>query len=202
MVSTNGGAGPPPPKSVNSSTDHNQSWVGYQTADMTVPYFTGYLDLAAGDEQGTISASDVVRCAPDLRADKLAHTDTTVWQDSSGVSDAVSGLTADSVFYVDTGSLAANGDTVIFSGKLLTNTLVDPYASSMVAFIKDFDSGWGWHGMSTVNLNTLTNGEVFSISKTIGGDGSHVQYGFEWVGPLARTHPGATGDAEKLGYDL
>jgi hypothetical protein len=201
LVSTNGGTAPLP-KSVNISIDHNQRWVGYQTTSITVPYSTGYLDLAAGDEQGTISNSDVVRCAPDLRADKLAHADTNVWLDASGLSDATNGLTADSVFYVDTGSLAGNGDTVIFSGQLLTNTLVDPYAGSMVAFIKDFDSGWGWYGQSTLNLNTLTNGEVFSVSKTISGGGAHIQYGFEWVGPPARTNPAASSYVGNLGYVL
>jgi len=201
MVSTNGGTAPPP-KTVNISIDHNQRWVGYQTANMVVPYFTGYLDIAAADEQGTISNSDVARCAPDLRADKLAHTDTTVWQDASGMSDAIPGLTADTVFYVDTGSLAANGDTVIFSGQLMTNALVDPYSSSIVAFIKDFDSGWGYHGESTLNLNTLTNGEVFSVSKSISGGGAHIQYGFEWVGPPARTNPASSSYVGNLGYVL
>jgi len=201
MVSTNGGTAPPP-KTVNISIDHNQRWVGYQTANMVVPYFTGYLDIAAADEQGTISNSDVARCAPDLRADKLAHTDTTVWQDASGTSDAIPGLTADTVFYVDTGSLAANGDTVIFSGQLMTNALVDPYSSSIVAFIKDFDSGWGYHGESTLNLNTLTNGEVFSVSKSISGGGAHIQYGFEWVGPPARTNPASSSYVGNLGYVL
>jgi hypothetical protein len=200
LVSTNGGivSGP---KSVNVSTDHNQRWVGYQTVNMaTAPYFTGYLDIAAADEQGTISNSDVVRCAPDLRADKLAHNDTTVWQDDSGLSDA--NIIADSVFYVDTGSLAGNGDTVIFSGQLVTNALVSPYADTMVAFIKDFDAGWGYHGMTTVNLNTLTNGEVFSVSKAISGGGAHIQYGFEWVGPPARTNPAASSYVGNLGYVL
>jgi hypothetical protein len=201
MVSTNGST-VSGPKSVNISIDHNQRWVGYQTANMTVPYLTGYLDIAAADEQGTISNSDVARCAPDLRADKLAHTDTTVWQDASGTSDAIPGLTADTVFYVDTGSLAANGDTVIFSGQLITNALVDPYSSSIVAFIKDFDSGWGYHGMSTVYLNTLTNGEVFSVSKSISGGGAHIQYGFEWVGPPARTNPASSSYVGNLGYVL
>jgi hypothetical protein len=202
LLSTNGGAGPPGPRTVNVSTDHNQRWVGYQVANAAVPYFTGYLDLGAGDIQGTTSSSDAIRCAPDLRADKLAHTDTTVWQDASGLSDANPGLTADSTYYVDTGSLAISGDTVVFSGQLLTNSLVDPYASTIVAFIKDFDAGWGWHGESMVYLNTLTNGEVFSVSKVISGGGSHVQYGFEWVGPPARTNPAAASYAGNLGYVL
>jgi hypothetical protein len=48
----------------------------------------------------------------------------------------------------------------------------------------------------------LTNGEVFSVSKTITGDGSHVQYGFEWVGPPARTNAAATSYVGNLGYIL
>src|SRR5207247_1690202 len=47
-----------------------------------------------------------------------------------------------------------------------------------------------------------TNGEVFSVSKTIGGDGTHVQYGFEWVGPPARTNAAAASYAGNLGYVL
>lgn len=201
LVSTNGSVASGP-RSINVSTDHNQRWVGYQTMNVTVPYFTGYLDIAAADEQGVISNSDVVRCAPDVRADKLDPTDTNVWQDNSGTSDPLLGVAADSVFYVDTGSLAVNGDTVIFSGQLVTNALVTPYASSIVAFIKDFDSGWGYHGETTVPLISLTNGEVFSVSKTIAGDGSHVQYGFEWVGPPARTNSTSSSYVGNLGYVL
>ncbi len=202
MIATNGTVTTPASKSVNVSIDHNQHWVGYQTASMTVPYATGYLDVAAGDIQGTTSPEDVVRCAPDLRADKLAHTDTSIWQDDTGLSDAVPGFTADSTYYVDTAAIAVNGDTVIFSGQMLTNSLVEPYASTIVAFIKDFDSNWGYHGMATVNLNTLTNGEVFSVTKDIGGDGSHVQYGFEWVGAPGRTNPAAASYVGNLGSVL
>lgn len=192
VMSTNGAGAPPAAKTVNVSIDHNQVWAGYQTVSVTVPYATGYLGTAAADIQGTITPGDVVRCAPDLRADKLDHTDTSVWQDDTGLSDAIGGVTADSTYYVDTGAIARNGDTVIFSGQVLTNTLVEPYASSIVAFIKDFDSNWGYYGEATVNLNTLTNGEVYSVTKAISGDGSHVQYGFEWVGPPARTNAAAS----------
>lgn len=201
VISTNGGAVLPGPKTVNISIDHNQRWVGYQTTSpATTAYATGYLDINAGDIQGTTSASDVVRCAPDLRADKLAHTDTTLWQDDTGLSPSI--VTADSTYYVDTAAIAKNGDTVIFSGQLVTNSLVEPYNSSIVAFIKDFDSTWGWHGEAMVYLNTLTNGEVFSVTKVIGGDGSHVQYGFEWVGAPARTNPAASSYVGNLGYVL
>ena len=187
-------------QTVNVSIDHNQNWAGYQAVSLGGAYSAGYLGAGgAPDIQGTISASDVVRCAPDLRMDKLFNTDTMIWADDTGLSDANPGVTVDSTYYVDTGSIAVNGDTVIFSAQLLTNLLATAYSDSIVAFIKDFDSGWGWHGMVTVNLNTLTNGEVFSISKVIEGDGSHVQYGFEWVAPPARTNPAAFSYVGNLG---
>jgi hypothetical protein len=190
-------------KTVNVSIDHHQYWAAYQTSTAGAAYTANYLGQAgAPDIQGTITASDVVRCAPDLRMDKLFHSDTTVWTDDMGTSDANPGVTMDSTYYVDSGSIAATGDTVIFSGQMLTNSLVEPYASSIVAFIKDFDSGWGYHNEVTVNLNTLSNGEVFSVSKTIVGDGSHVQYGFEWVGPPARTNSTATSFVDNLGSVL
>jgi hypothetical protein len=190
-------------KTVNVSTDHNQYWAAYQTCSLGPAYSATYTGAGgAPDIQGTISGSDVVRCAPDIHMDKTFHTDTAVWTDATGLSDANPGVTADSTYYVDTATIAVNGDTVIFSGQLLTNILTGPYSNSIVAFIKDFDSSWGWHGESLVYLNSLTNGEVFSVSKGILGDGSHVQYGFEWVGPPSRTNPAASSYAGNLGYVL
>jgi len=47
-----------------------------------------------------------------------------------------------------------------------------------------------------VNLNTLTNGETFTVTKDILNDSSgHFQWGFEWSGPPARTNSVA-----ELGY--
>ncbi len=202
-VSSNSIVAPPGPKTVNVSIDHNQYWAAYQTVSLGGAYSANYLGAAgAPDVQGTISTSDVVRCAPDLRMDKLFHTDTMVWLDATGLSDANAGVTVDSVYYVDTASIAVNGDTVIFSGQLLTNTLSGPDATSIVAFIKDFDSTWGYHGMATTYLWPLTNGEVFSVQKTIEGGGSHIQYGFEWVGPPARTNPAAASFVDNFGYVL
>ena len=203
VISSNSIAAPPPPKTVNVSIDHGQYWAAYQSVSLGGTYSAGYLGAAgAPDVQGSISASDVVRCAPDLRMDKNFHKYTTIWGDASGLSDANPGVTVDSVYYVDTGSIAVTGDTVIFSGKLLTNSLSGPDATTIVAFIKDFDSTWGYHGMATTYIWPLTNGEVFSVQKTIAGGGSHVQYGFEWVGPPARTNPAAASFVDNLGYIL
>jgi hypothetical protein len=205
IISTNGAVTPPGPKSVNISIDHNQAWVAYQTVNVGAgAYSANYLGPTTAGIQGTISSSDVVRCAPDIRMDTFFHADTTIWADDTGLSDANFGVTVDSTYYVDSASVGINGDTVIFSGKLLTNALVSPYSENIVAFIKDFDSSWGWFGMSTVSLSTLTNGEVFSVSKVIEGGGSHIQYGFEWVGAPGRTNPAATitSFVDNLGYVL
>ena len=71
----------------------------------TIP--AGYLGPGgAPDIQGSISGSDVVRCAPDLRMDKLFNADTTIWADATGLSDANPGVTVDSTYYVDTGAIA------------------------------------------------------------------------------------------------
>jgi len=185
---------------VNVSIDHNRNWAGFQTASVGAPYSGNYVGPeGAPDIQGKVSALDVVTCAPDVRMDKLFHTDTTLWADATGLSDANPGVTMDSTYYVDTGSIAVAGDTVIFSAQLVSNLLATAYSDSIIAFIKDFDNGWGWHGMVSVNLNTLTNGEVFSLSKVIEGDGSHVQYGFEWIGAPARTNPAAASYVGNLG---
>lgn len=190
-------------KTVNVSIDHNQYWAAYQTCNLGDPYSAYYTGAGGGpDLQGSITASDVLRCAPDIHMDKAFHADTTIWADATGLSDANSAVTVDGNYYVDTGAIAVNGDTVIFSGQILTNSLTESMGSSIVAFIKDFDNGWTFHGMITVPLSTLTNGEVFSISKVLDGDGSHVQYGFEWVAPPARTNPAAPSYVEKQGYVL
>lgn len=79
--------------------------------------------------------------------------------------------------YVEDNGLA--GQTVNFTGNVLANTLVSPYTS--VAFIKEFDGGYGLLNSTAV---PLVNG-VFNISLT-GTAGVHIQYGFETVGPNAR----------------
>jgi hypothetical protein len=187
-------------KTVNVSIDHNQYWAAYQTVSAGAAFSAGYLGAGgASDVQGTITTSDVVRCAPDLRMDKFAGTNTTIWADATGLSAANSGVTVDSVYYVDTGTLAKTGDTVIFSGQMLAYNLSDPYNTSLVAFIKDFDSNWTYHNEATTYFFTLAPGDTFQVQKTIVGDGSHVQYGFEWVGPPARTNPASPAYVGNLG---
>jgi hypothetical protein len=208
MISTNGGVGapPPPPKNVYVYIDPSQQWAGYRNV---VDQFganygpaSGYIGVGGQTPQfqGTISSQGVVQCAPDISLDINFHTDLNIWADASGTSAAVA--TYDNTFYVDSTSTGANGgDTVVFAGTMVTNALTDVgMNSSLVAFIKDFSSSWAYYGAQTVALNTLTNGQKFTITSVINGTGDHVQWGFEWQGTPTRTNPAAANYVGQYGY--
>ena len=98
------------------------------------------------------------------------------WYVGGGGPGAQGNKNMDANMYVQREDLA--GQTVTFTGTVLSNTLVAPYTS--VAFIKDFAPDF-----SSFNVVTapLTEGE-FSISlDTVNAAGRHVQYGFETIGP-------------------
>ena len=86
-----------------------------------------------------------------------------IWSDASGTSAAVA--TYDNMFYVDsTATGARGGDTVVFSGTLVTNALTDRVmAGALVAFIKDFSPSCAYYGEQTVQLQNLTNGQTFTF---------------------------------------
>lgn len=139
-----------------------------------------------------IDGAGTVACAPELRMDRDLHFDTNAWADATGSSTGI--CTVVSTFYADSTAIAAAGDTVVFSGVFAGSTLAAPYSNSIFAFIKDFGSNWTAYGMASVRLNTLTNGQRFTLTKTIAapGPGNHVQWGFEWSGPPARTNTAAS----------
>ena len=171
--------------------DPNLSWNGFENvftngveATINPPYKADYVGAglslplqATMDDQGTVTI------APDIRMDQLFPTDTLIWADASGSSAGICKVI--STFYAESTTFGS-GDTVIFTGSLQTNGLAAPYTNTAVVFIKDFDSGWGFRGKTTVNLNTLTNGQPFAVTSTVGGAGDHVQWGIEWGGPPAR----------------
>src|SRR5260221_2257772 len=149
-------------------------------------YVSDYLGAATSfPNQSSIDGSGNLMIAPDIRMDQLRPTDTLVWADGSGSSAAISKTIDD--FYAESTAFGA-GDTVLFSGTLTTNSLVAPYKDTAIAFIKDYDSGWGFKGISSLSLNTLTNGQPFVVSYgAVAAAGDHVQWGLEWAGPPART---------------
>jgi immunoglobulin I-set domain protein len=191
MISSNTAAGPTGSKTVNVYIDPSQQWVGYENYYGQAGLSPGAYWYGSGrppaDVQGSISASGTVLCAPDVYVDKNYHLDTNYWYDSSGSSTGACSVT--STFYVDRTGVVTTGDQLIFRGMLATNGLADPYTNTIIAFIKEFNSTWGGFSMSSVNLNTLTNGEQFTITKDIlNASSGHFQWGFEWSGPPARTN--------------
>lgn len=98
------------------------------------------------------------------------------WYQGGGAPGHPGNKTMDASLYIQDDTLA--GDTVTFSGTVLSNTLVSPYTSQ--AFIKHFDGAFNLLSSQTV---PLTPGE-FSISLATLPE-THVQYGFETIGPNA-----------------
>ena len=85
--------------------------------------------------------------------------------------------TVDASYYVQNDSL--EGQNLVFSGNCINNTFAAPYTSTV--FIKEFDVNY-----NVINsaVTTAVSGQPFSISLQT-GSGSHIQYGFETIGPDA-----------------
>lgn len=198
IIGTNAPIEPPASTTNHVFINPANTWQGYENYENKGGLGGGWWSGAArpaADVQGSINAAGMVVCAPDVFVDKNFPTNTDYWLDDTGSSPGVCNVI--STYYVDSAISVQAGDTVVFSGYMITNGLTEPYTNSIVAFVKDYTGGWGYNGGSFVNLNTLTNGERFTVSKAISVSGGHVQWGFEWSGPPARTN--AVAD---LGYAI
>jgi hypothetical protein len=100
----------------------------------------------------------------------------TFWYVGGGGPGAAGNKNMDANMYVQSDALA--GETVTFTGKVLSNTLVSPYTS--VAFIKDFAPDFSSFNQVSV---PLTPGDFSITLATVNAAGRHVQYGFETIGP-------------------
>jgi hypothetical protein len=99
------------------------------------------------------------------------------WYTPAGGPGAVGNKTMDASMYVEDSS-ALVGQSVNFTGNVLSNSLVSPYTS--VAFIKDFAPDFSSSVSTTIPLSP----GVFNITlATVPQAGRHVQYGFETIGP-------------------
>jgi hypothetical protein len=171
--------------------DPSISWNGYRAVIYQNGTPTRYDYFPPGSPtisqlQASINSAGTVVCAPDISIDVNFPLDTNAWADASGTSAAICAV--ESTFYGDSTTVGVAGDAVVFSGMFVSNSLATPYSNSIIAFIKDYDSGWGLQGMSSVNLNTLTNCQPFTLSRNIAITGDHIQWGFQWSGPAARSN--------------
>ena len=184
----------------NVITDPNNAFYGYEnvftnglTATTQPAYISQYLGSgglgfgAVFPNNSSVDTAGTLTIGADDWPDVTSpyNTDTNIWADASGTSAAICKTLSD--IYTENGTFSA-GDSVTFSGTLVTNTLVSPYGANAIIFIKDYDTSWGFHGYVSLNLNTLTNGQGFSLTMpAIFGNNDHIQYGLEWAGPPVRS---------------
>jgi len=206
LVATNYGTYTPPPAGTNLNLylDPSKTWIGYENYLNQGGLGGGYWygdGRPAGVVQGSVNGQGIALCNADIWCDENNHTNMDYWADDTGTSLGV--CTVDSTFYADyTGTslgLSANS-TVVFSGYFQLNNLDTPYSNSIVAFVKDYSSGWGLNSVTTVNLNTLTPGQQFSVTNAVVAPSDHVQWGFEWQGPPARTNTSLPNYYGNLGF--
>lgn len=177
---------------ITVGVDPAQTWVGYMNVS-DLPANGGAYEFGSVWATADLPASftgGVATLGPNTNIDRDNPIDTANggaeywWQPpNDGTSPGDKNMAAS--FYVQNN--AAGGQTVTFTGDVLSNTLVSPYTS--VAFIDDFTTGY-----ALVNTVTtpLTPGD-FSISLPINA-GDILQYGFITTGPNARL-----ADAPSLG---
>ena len=177
------------------TTDPSYTYNGYENvytnglvATVWPAYISDWLGTGtAFPNNSSIDSSGTVTIGADYWADVTSpyNTDTLIWTDASGTSPAICKVISD--IYTEY-STAGAGDSLVFVGTLVTNTFVSPYSENAILFIKDYDSGWGLHDVITQNINTLTNGQVFTLTLPAAfGSGDHIQYGLEWAGPPVRS---------------
>jgi len=124
-------------------------------------------------------SGDIVTLAPNTTIDAVWHvplSDSFWWKP-----DGTGNKAMDAVLFVEDHTVA--GQTVTFSGVVLSNTLVSPYTA--VAFVRDFDADNGY-SFDETKVN-LVAGKAFSVTRRIAaGPGHFVEIGFETNGPNAQ----------------
>jgi hypothetical protein len=162
--------------------DPSSSWIGYMNVTDLPSNGGAYM---FGSSWGTADlcatfSGPVLTLAPNTIGDPNAY-----WYTPAGGPGSVGNKIMDAVMYVETTPGLFTGQTLTFSGDVLSNTLVGNHDANgngwtSVAFVKDFAPDYSSSVMTTV---PLVNG-VFNVSlATINDPGRHIQYGFETIGP-------------------
>lgn len=159
------------------TVDPGAAWLGYMNVFEIPANGGGYVFGSAwgtADLVATFSGSTLT-LAPNSVNDTNSF-----WYTPSGMPGAVGNKTMDASMYVESSDGSLGGQTITFTGQVLTSTLTTNTDYTSVAFIKDFAPDFSSSVSTTI---PLTNG-VFSISlATINDPTRHVQYGFETIGP-------------------
>ncbi len=163
------------------TVDPGQAWIGYMNV-FQLPANGGAYSFGTtwgtAALQASFGASNLV-LSP---CTNVWETLDTSWVQADGVTP---NTIMDANFYVQNDTLA--NTNLIFIGKCTSNTITnapEPHTGvsyTSVAFIKIFDGSYNLTGTVTTNL---VGGQSFSISFNTAG-ATHVQYGFETIGPDA-----------------
>lgn len=157
--------------------DPTQPWQGYVNV-FDLPSAGGGYEFGSSWGVGALTAYYTPTSGEYTNFTLIANTNNYNPTDSYWVNaDGSGNKTVDASYYVQNDTL--EGQTITFSGYCISNTFVSPYTSTV--FIKEFDSSYNVINSAVV---TAASGQPFSITLQTGG-GSHIQYGFETVGPDA-----------------
>jgi len=169
------------PGSVHVLVNPAKAWIGFMNV-FELPSNGGGYDFGSAWGTADLDAhfsGAILTLTPNDNIDRTDPIDAYWWQaPNDGTTNAAGNHTMDASMYVQDDTLA--GEIVTFSGNVWNNSLVTPYTSTV--FIKDFVSDYS---SSTTSTTPVTSG-AFSISLSTSA-GDHVQYGFETIGPNART---------------
>jgi hypothetical protein len=170
---------------VNAATiivDPSASWIGFMNVFNT-PQTGGAYQF--GSSWGTADLTAVFSGGMLTLGPNQINDPNPYWYSPSGGPGAVGNKTMDANMYVEPTQGVFTGQTLTFTGDVLSNTLVGKVNQlgngwTSVAFIKDFAPDYS----SNVSVTApLVNG-VFSISLTTINDPTrHIQWGFETIGP-------------------
>src|ERR1700759_4005098 len=131
-------------------TDPGNTFFGYEnvfTNGLTATLQPAYLSVFIGGggngsafaftNNSSVDTKGTLTIGADFWPDLAYNTDTLIWADNSGTSPAICKSLSD--IYTENASFNA-GDSVTFTGTMVTNTLVSPYRENAIIFIKDYDS--------------------------------------------------------------
>jgi len=163
---------------VQVGVDPQKSWVGFMNWwDMPADggafagqSFWGVADLGAQFSGATLTLT------PNTSVDRDFPIDPYWWKQPGGSSNKIMGA---NVFVVDD-SLA--GQSIVFSGMVLSNTLDSAYSSR--AFVRAFNADFSIVLDSSDDL--LEDGKPFEVSYQSMPADVHIEYGFDTIGPNAR----------------
>jgi hypothetical protein len=163
--------------------DPSASWVGFLNVSEIPQNGGGYV---FGSSWGTADLTAVFTPGVLTLGPNSVNDPSSFWYTPSGGPGATGNKITDANMYVQSDGGALGGQTVTFSGNVISNTLVGSLDAlgngwTSVAFIKDFAPDYS---SSVTQTFALPASGAFSVSLfTIPDPARHIQYGFETKGP-------------------